>query len=141
MTSEERLDAILDLVRRRGGRVTTSRRAIVAALLEAPHHVTADQLAETVQAVHPDVHQSTVYRTLDTLAELGVVDHVHLGHGPAVYHFTDQPHHHLVCRQCGRVEELPLSTMAPVERRIARDYSFQLDATHFALTGLCDACR
>jgi Fur family transcriptional regulator, ferric uptake regulator len=141
MASGDRLTAILALVRERGGRVTTPRRAIVAALLDADHHVTADQLADAVQRAHPDIHRSTVYRTLDTLTELGVVDHVHLGHGPAVYHFTDQAHHHLVCQRCGRVVELPLSTLAPLQRRVARDHGFVLDAPHFALTGHCADCR
>jgi Fur family ferric uptake transcriptional regulator len=141
MVRDGRLERILALVRARGGRVTTPRRAIVGALLAADGHVTAEQLADAVQRAHPDVHRSTVYRTLDALTELGVVDHVHLGHGPAVYHFTDQAHHHMVCQDCGRVVELPLSILAPVQRLIARDYGFDLDATHFALAGHCAACR
>jgi Fur family transcriptional regulator, ferric uptake regulator len=139
--ADERLESILTLVRQRGGRVTTPRRAIVAALLAAPEHITAEQLADAVQRAHPDVHRSTIYRTLDALTELGVIDHVHLDHGPAVYHFADQPHHHIVCRECGRVVELPLSALAPLQRRVARDYDFVLDATHFALTGRCAGCR
>jgi Fur family ferric uptake transcriptional regulator len=141
MVDSDRLKTILELVRQRGGRVTTSRRAIVRALLEADDHVTADQLADVVQRAHPDVHRSTVYRTLDVLTEMGVIDHVHLGHGPAVYHFTDQAHHHLVCQRCGRVIELPLAALTPLQRRIVRDYDFDLDATHFALAGHCADCR
>jgi Fur family transcriptional regulator, ferric uptake regulator len=142
VAADERLETILTLVRQRGGRVTTPRRAIIQALLAAPdHHVTAEQLADTVQRAHPDVHRSTIYRTLDALTALGVLDHVHLGHGPAVYHFTDQAHHHIVCRDCGRVVELPLGALASLQRRVARDYDFTLDATHFALTGHCANCR
>lgn len=141
MARKDRLERILDLVRQRGGRVTTSRRAIVSALLDADDHVTAEALADAVQRAHPDVHQSTVYRTLDTLTEMGVIDHVHLGHGAAVYHFTDHAHHHLVCQDCGHVIELPLATLTPLQRRIARDYDFHLDGTHFALAGHCADCR
>lgn len=141
MARNERLETILALVRERGGRVTTPRRAIVQALVDANDHVTADDIAAAVQRAHPDVHQSTVYRTLDTLTELGVIDHVHLGHGPAVYHFTGEAHHHLVCQDCGRVVQLPLSVLRPLQTRIARDYDFDLDATHFALAGHCGSCR
>jgi Fur family ferric uptake transcriptional regulator len=137
---EDRLERILALVRERGGRVTTPRRAIVTALVDADDHVTADALADAVQRAHPDVHRSTVYRTLDTLTEMGVIDHAHLGHGPAVYHFTDDAHHHLVCQNCGRVIELPLSVLTPVQDRVARDYEFQIDATHFAIAGHCADC-
>lgn len=138
---EDRLERILALVRERGGRVTTPRRAIVTALVQADHHVTADDIVDAVQRAHPDIHRSTVYRTLDTLTDMGVVDHVHLGHGPAVYHFTDRPHHHLVCQDCGRVIELPLSVLTPVQERVARDHRFRLDATHFALAGHCVDCQ
>jgi Fur family ferric uptake transcriptional regulator len=137
---DDRLESILALVRQRGGRVTTPRRAIVTALVDADDHVTADDLADAVQRAHPDVHRSTVYRTLDTLTEMGVVDHVHLGHGPAVYHFTEHAHHHLVCQGCGRVIELPLSVLAPLQAHVERDYRFRLDATHFALAGHCADC-
>jgi Fe2+ or Zn2+ uptake regulation protein len=137
----ERLDAILALIRERGGRVTIPRRAIVSALLAAsPAHTTADELADKVQADHPDIHRSTVYRTLETLTELGVVDHVHLGHGPAVFHLTDDPHHHLICGRCGTVVEVPSSMLASLRRRIAERYGFELDAKHFALAGRCAAC-
>ena len=141
MSDGDRLAAILALVRERGGRVTTPRRAIVTALLNAPEHVTAERLAEQVQATFPEVHQSTVYRTLETLTDLGVVVHVHLGHGPAVYHLADEAHCHLVCQQCGTVRELPTSLLAPMRRRVKDLYDFELDATHFALTGRCRDCR
>jgi len=145
-STDERLATILDLVRARGGRITTPRRAIISALLAADNeHVTAEQLADTVQQAHPDVHRSTVYRTLDALTGMGVIGHVHLGHSPAVYHFTDAytdlPHHHMVCQDCGRVVELPLSVLTSLQQTISNDYGFDLDATHFALTGRCSDCR
>ena len=96
--ADDDVEAILDALRADGGRVTTGRRAIVRALFTGPdHHVTADDVAALVQADHPDVHLSTVYRTLESLEALGVVDRVNLGAGPAVYHLTDHVHHHLVC--------------------------------------------
>lgn len=135
-----RIDQILALLRERGGRVTSPRRAILSALLESDSHVTAEDLAATVQRRHPDVHRSTIYRCLDTLTELGVVDHVHLGHGPAVYHVTDRPHHHLVCDGCGLVTGIPFEIFGTASKRIERDFGFRLGGTHFALTGLCAAC-
>lgn len=138
--AKSRLDRILTLLRARGGRVTAPRRAIVAALLDAPEHVTAEKLAATVRAQHPDIHNSTVYRCLDTLADLGVVTHVHLGHGPAVYHLADEVHHHLVCDACGDVVVVPARMLGSFQRQIRQTYGFRLDATHFALAGRCAAC-
>jgi Fur family ferric uptake transcriptional regulator len=135
-----RLDRILDQLRANGGRITTARRALVTVLLETDRHVTADDLAEAVQRSHPDVHLSTIYRCLDALEELGIVDHVHLGHGRAVYHLLDEPHQHLVCEACGYVIEAPDEVFAPLAKKLAADYGFTLRPNHFAVLGSCAEC-
>jgi Fur family transcriptional regulator, ferric uptake regulator len=138
--AEDRLEQILGRLREQGGKVTVPRRAIITALLEADDHVTAEVLVDAVRRAEPDIHLSTVYRTLETLTVLGVVDHVHLGHGPAVYHLADDVHHHLVCNDCGAIIELPANVFDALGRRIERDYGFRLDAHHFALGGHCRSC-
>lgn len=135
-----RLERILDLFRSRGGRVTAARRAIIASLLESEGHVTADELTAAVQAAHPDVHTSTIYRCLASLEELGVVDHVHLGHGRAVYHLADESHQHLVCESCGVVVEVPDAVFAALARRLRSQFGFELKPRHFAVSGRCAAC-
>jgi Fur family transcriptional regulator, ferric uptake regulator len=139
--SDERADRILTALRSTGGRVTPARRALVDALLGSSGHVTADDLADAVQRSHPDVHQSTIYRTLDALEELGIVDHVHLGHGRAVYHLADDPHQHLVCEACGHVIEVPDEVFAGLAEALQRDYAFTLRPNHFAVLGRCASCR
>lgn len=136
------IDAILELLRGDGGRVTTGRRAIVRSLLRAEdHHVTAEDVATMVQVDHPDVHLSTVYRTLDALEHLGVVDRVNLGAGRAVYHRTDHAHHHLVCEGCGSVTEAGDGAFSRLAADLLGAYDFTLSATHLAVTGRCAACR
>src|SRR3546814_2143018 len=72
------LERILSALRDDGGRVTTGRRAVVRALLTADdHHVTAEDIAATVQRDHPDVHLSTVYRTLEALESRGIRSEEH----------------------------------------------------------------
>jgi len=136
----DRLERILGQLRAAGGRITTARRALVTALVEASSHVTADDLAALVQVAHPDVHRSTIYRTLDALEELGVVDHVHLGHGRAVYHLLDDPHQHLVCETCGVVIEVADELFAALSQQLRTDYGFTLRANHFAVLGRCASC-
>src|SRR5919205_4058324 len=102
---DERLAALFESLRGRGERLTTARRALLTALANADDHRTAEELAAEVRAAHPAIHRATIYRTLDTLHRLGVVEHSHLGHGPAVYHLADSVHHHLVCEDCGSVTE------------------------------------
>lgn len=143
MSAGERADveAVVARLTGHGRRRTAARYAIVQALLDADGHVTAEELTAEVQHRLPSVNVSTVYRTLDALEEMGVVDHVHLGHGRAVYHLTDEDHQHLVCERCERVEELPASRLRPLLRSIERDYGFSVDRRHFAIVGLCRRCR
>jgi Fur family transcriptional regulator, ferric uptake regulator len=138
--ASDRLEVILALLRQRGGRVTVARRAIISTLLEAGGHITADEITERVQAAHPDVHPSTTYRCLDALEELGVVGHVHLGHGRAVYHLADDDHQHLVCDRCGLVIEVTTDVFDEMAARVRRELGFVLRPGHFSVAGLCKAC-
>src|SRR5205085_9583757 len=111
--------AILDRLRASGGRITSTRRALVNALFEHGGHPTAEDLAAMVQARHPDVAQSTIYRILDDLEHLGEVQHTHLGHGPAVYHLAEAAHPHLVGEDCGLVQELDRAPFNQLSERLA----------------------
>jgi Fe2+ or Zn2+ uptake regulation protein len=135
------VDTILERLSDGGGRRTAARQAIVEAIVGAGSHVTADDIAQRVQRRFPSVNISTVYRTLDSLEELGVIDHVHLGHGRAVYHLTDEEHEHLVCEVCETVIELPASKLKPFLKSMEREHGFEVDRRHFAIVGKCRSCR
>ena len=137
---DERLAEILGMLRELGGRVTTPRRAIITALLRSGGHITADQLTSGIQANYPDVHLSTIYRCLETLEELQVIDHIHMGHGRAVYHLADEKHQHLMCEVCGAVTEVPDTVFADLSASLRRDYSFAIKPRHFAVLGRCEGC-
>ena len=136
------VESILEGMRAEGGRVTTGRRAIIRSLVSASdHHVTADELAAQVQADHPDVHRSTVYRTLDALEALGVLHRIPFGVGGAVYHLVDHAHHHLVCTRCGSVVEAPPGLFTPIAPEVEAETGFVLDRSHVMISGVCAACR
>jgi Fe2+ or Zn2+ uptake regulation protein len=137
----DRLDALLDDLRGRGVRITTPRREILSALLRAGDHATADDVAALVQERAPDVHLSTVYRTLDSLTELGVVEHVHFAHRAAAYHLAPTDHRHLVCEVCGSVTDVPAELLQDLAQAVDSRYGFELHANHFGLTGRCARCR
>jgi Fe2+ or Zn2+ uptake regulation protein len=114
---------------------------VVQALVGAKStHVTADDLAARIRDSHPEVHRSTVYRTLESLERLGLADHVHLGHGRAIYHLAGNPHQHLVCEVCGRVSEVPEAFFAELSERARRNYGFCVPSRHFAVLGRCEDC-
>jgi Fe2+ or Zn2+ uptake regulation protein len=133
-------DAIVADLRAQGVRVTTVRRAVITELASDHAHQSAEDLANAVHADHPDIHRSTIYRTLDSLEKLGVVDHVHLGHGRAVYHLAAEAHHHLLCEECGRVVHAPADLFDQLGAEVLERYGFRMRPDHFAVVGRCREC-
>ncbi len=135
--------SIAALVRGAGLRHTQQREAIVVALRHSGRHQVAREILGLVQAGQPDVHASTVYRTLTLLRDRGLVSETDLGTGELSYAWIgdDQPHHHLICHHCRGVIELDHEYLAPLERRLQDDLDFQPSLQHFAIFGLCGECR
>ncbi|MDA8056588.1 MAG: transcriptional repressor [Actinomycetota bacterium] len=138
--SDERVEAAMERVRAGGGRATVDRRAVLEALVRTAHHATAEEIAGLVQAEHPDCNLATVYRALELFERLGIVSHVHLGHGPSQWHLAELAHHHLVCDSCGAVVEVGDDVFDPLRQRILADTGFVLDPHHFSLSGQCARC-
>jgi Fur family transcriptional regulator, ferric uptake regulator len=139
--AEVTTDDLVQRLRAGGVRVTAPRRAVVEALAAIGSHATAEQLHDHVRARHPEVSASSVYRTMELLARLGIVTHVHLGHGPAEYHLAHEEHAHLVCEGCGAVVEIPRQLTEPFVRDVRHRLGFVPDLQHFALTGRCAGCE
>jgi Fe2+ or Zn2+ uptake regulation protein len=95
----DRVEELCDALRAHGERVTRARRAVLEVLVASPDHLTAEEIQAKVAVLAPDVHLATVYRALETLTRVELVEHAHLGHGPAVYHLTHDAHHHLIIDQ------------------------------------------
>lgn len=136
----ERIDEVLAQLAATGHRITGPRRHIVTALVQAGGHLTAEEVTNAVQAQDPSVHLATVYRTLDTLQSAGVIVHIHLGHGKAIYHLADNSHYHLYCQECGAVREIPQSELDTFFARIGETYDFEPSLGHFAIIGTCGRC-
>jgi Fur family transcriptional regulator, ferric uptake regulator len=145
-----------DVLREVGQRVTRPRVALLACVLtSAGEHFSANELLEQVCRTEPSIHRATVYRTLEGLANAGVLTHVHLERGLTAYHLSDdtrraltaksarrdgEPHLHAQCTRCGQVVDLPATVLVDAERRVRQVSGFRLDATHVALSGLCKNC-
>jgi len=123
--------------------MTGPRRVILTVLAEQSEHLGVEEVIEAVEHLDPSVHRSSVYRTLEALSQLGVIQHVHAGHGHTTYHLVrDQvPHIHAQCQVCSVVLDLPADLLDAVAVRMSREQGFVLDAGHVALSGTCKACR
>ena len=127
-------------LRSRGYRLTPQRQLVLEAV-GTLGHATPEEIAAAVRKTASGVNISTVYRTLELLEELGLVRHTHLGHGAPTYSVaTDDDHVHLVCRDCGQIDEVASEVLEDVVRRLSAERGFTVDVGHVAVFGRCRAC-
>ena len=140
------LDTLTDILHRKGLRMTTNRRNLLRALLDARVPQSLEQLQSAAAAYHPEGEPpdfATVFRMMALLEELKLARKVNLGRPSSHYELTDGRHHrdHLVCTDCGLVT--PLEDVCPVEkleRQIARKHGFTQLTHSLEFFGLCGAC-
>jgi Fur family transcriptional regulator, ferric uptake regulator len=134
-------DSVLEELKRRGHRMTPQRRAIVSEIMGTSGHISAQALVQRVKDRLPGVNDSTVYRTLDLLEDVGVLSHAHLETGPAYHHARHHDHVHLICARCGRSGQLTADATQPMQEVVVKKTGFLPDFTHFAISGLCARCQ
>jgi Fe2+ or Zn2+ uptake regulation protein len=134
------VEEALGAVRSAGGRATAAKRALLEILAANTGHLSAEEITELVQHQSPDVAPSTVYRILEELERIGVVEHSHSGKGPATYHLASEAHGHLVCQRCGSMIEAPPSLYSGLVQGAAERFGFEVDPHHFAVLGTCARC-
>ena len=129
------------LMRQRGFRVTPQRQMILDAICEGGGHTPPEAIYQRVRAKAPAVNRATVYRTVDFLCELRLIVAMRVGNQTFYEIAGDAPHHHLVCHNCGKVEQLDHQMVKTLFSKIEREYRFAVDMDHLALFGLCQRCR
>ncbi len=130
-----------NILKAKGYRLTPQRRIILDILHGEGAHLTADTIYEQVKDKIEGVNRSTVYRTLELLESLGLTVKAEL-HGSHVYHHAEEGHHHhLKCRACGKVIELPEESLEPLAKTLRDKHGFAADLNHHVITGLCRDCR
>ena len=132
-------------VRERGRRLTIQRARILSALRHASDHQSAEQILDRVLDgdPHAGISLSTVYRTLETAADLGLTSALRGASGTAVYEWAepDAAHHHVECAACGRSAAVELDSLRLAEAEIRDRAGFEADIRHLAIPGLCPDCR
>jgi len=136
------LQKLMDQVRHAGLRVTRQRTLILQALCELDGHAGAEEIHRRLALHQRDVDLSTVYRNLEALRDVRILSQTDLGHGWAEFEVVgDRPHHHLVCQRCGHVQELDHACLDAMGDTIRDRYGFEPILDHWAIFGLCAACR
>jgi Fur family ferric uptake transcriptional regulator len=128
-------------LKEQGLKLTPQRRLIVDVIHDTSVHLTADEIIAHVQARMPEVHKSTIYRTLELLEKNGSVFKSELGDHAIYHHAEEGHHHHLVCSKCGKTVECDEELFTTVEKTLGEKYGFSVNFKHLIISGICEECK
>lgn len=143
---KQRIERIKKELHSKGYKLTPQREATLTVLLERESdHLSAEEIFLLVKDKAPDIGLATVYRTLELLSELTIVDKINFGDGVSRYDLrkegVDHFHHHLVCMECGSVEEIIEDLLGDVEKIVEDDWGFHVKDHRLTFHGICKQCQ
>jgi len=125
-----------------GLRNTNQRSLILEIIRHGEGHLDADEVYRRAREKQPRLSLSTVYRTLQKLKQLGLIEEVHFDEEHHHYEIKSAAeHHHLVCLGCGRVVEFKYPLARQIKRNVAEAKHFEITGSEVRMTGYCPACR
>lgn len=143
--ADEQYKIICDRLRNNSYKLTPQRQTILRTFLDnADRHLSAEDVYSLVKHEYPDMGLATVYRTLDLLAELGILQKNDFGDGRSRYEFTRKDvhnHHHLICMNCGAVSEFDDDLLESLEAVIFKRIQFKVVDHDLKFFGYCQKCQ
>lgn len=141
-------EKVKDLLREKGLKVT-SQRLMVLNILSAhgDEHLTVEEIYDLAKEESPEIGLATIYRTVQVLLELHVIEKVTFDDGFARYELNGEEtgsghrHHHAICTQCGKVYSLETDLLDTLEKQVFESLGFEVTEHEVKLYGLCSACR
>jgi Fur family transcriptional regulator, ferric uptake regulator len=128
----------------RGIRLTAQRRVLLETIQESTTHLDAASLLRLARERDPNIDRATVYRTIELLKKLGMIDELDLMHLNGEKHYyevkTQQNHLHLACFACGRIIEFATPTFDLLRQEIAANNDFEIKVIRLEAGGICSAC-
>ena len=135
-------DQAVEVLRDKGHRLTPQRMLVLSIVSDGDGHMGVDEVFRRAKEAYPYMDIATVYRTLHLFKDLGVVTEVAIG-DRLHYELTDPSgrHHHMVCRVCNGAFNLSPTYLDEFREALIREFDFEPDLEHFAITGVCSDCR
>jgi Fur family transcriptional regulator, peroxide stress response regulator len=140
MATKETRDNVEARLREAELRLTPQRFAVLEYLTRASGHPTADQIAVEINRRFPRASRATVYNALKALRDAGLVREVATEEALTRYESNVEPHHHFVCRSCGKIEDVPPGAL-PAPAHVTLKGGHEVEKIEVTLRGLCGACK
>jgi Fur family peroxide stress response transcriptional regulator len=140
-TREARLQILTRRLKEHGHRLTPQRLVLLRALVESEVHPSADYLFARVRETCPTTSRATIYKTLETLKELGEVLELEFRDGSNRYDgVRPGSHPHFVCTRCGRIEDLDVLELNNLLEHLAKSAGPEIHSFRCDFFGVCDDC-
>lgn len=137
-----------EILKSHGLKVTNQRVLLLEALSKHKgEHLTPEEIYEIVKEEHPEIGLATVYRTIQLLCQLGLVEKVVLVDGIVRYEMAERGrgrvhhHHHIICLDCGNVESFEDDLLENLESAIAKKTGFEIVNHEVKFYGYCNKCK
>lgn len=141
-------EKVKDLLREKGLKVTIQRLMVLNILsAHGDEHLTVEEIYDLAKEESPEIGLATIYRTVQVLLELHVIEKVTFDDGFARYELNGEEtgsghrHHHAICTQCGKVYSLETDLLDTLEKQVFESLGFEVTDHEVKLYGLCSACR
>ena len=135
---EERLQDFINRCRQEGLKITPQRVAVYEILLNSYNHPTVEEIYEEVKKRYPFVSLATVYRTVETLEQMGLAKKVCYWGSSARYDANTDEHHHLICVKCGAIRDIYMEEDLSIPSELE---GFRTEGYSVNIYGLCPECR
>jgi Fur family peroxide stress response transcriptional regulator len=139
---EGRVEELVTALRANGHRLTPQRLAVLRVLADSPDHPSVEQIYEKVRRQYPMMSRATVYKTVETLKGMSQLLEIEFSAAGNRYDGRRaEPHPHLFCRGCGRIQDLELPTLMHEATEVAEKTGYELLGHRLDFYGLCPECR
>jgi Fur family peroxide stress response transcriptional regulator len=141
MTNNSKSDAsTIEALRSKGYKATPQRIAICRIALNSKAHPSTQQVYDEVKKIHPTVSLATVYKTLEILKDLDLVQELNFPEGQARFDSNMNPHINLICLKCGIITDLDDKTIKEITRKVATTTKFKPTGQRIDVYGICQKC-
>ncbi|MBI2485586.1 MAG: transcriptional repressor [Deltaproteobacteria bacterium] len=138
---ENRISSFISQCKDLGIKVTPQRVAIYRELANTDQHPSAESIYQKIRNYYPNISLTTIYRTLETFEKLGLVSVVNILYNAARYDANLEPHHHLVCVACKKVEDYYDNSLMNLDISKSNLANYKVLGYTIQLNGICRDCR
>ncbi|MFZ5642002.1 MAG: Fur family transcriptional regulator [Bacillota bacterium] len=126
-----------------GYKITPQRQEIIGCFGAGGKHYSAEEIHQKIRNRFPNISLDTVYRNLNTLKELGIIEALNFEDGKCRYELAreNRHHHHLICLKCGESEELDFCPLKFIDSKLLNEKNFRVKRHSFEIFGVCEKCH